>query len=72
MNISVEMTAMQLSDLQEHMAQLVQYYESDVAMLGRINKSATGAALPYLHVLLKKRLKQLNSIDELWVLLTRY
>ena len=71
MSILVEMETKQLSELQQHMDQLVKYYESDVAALGRMGEFVTGDALKALEELIQIRLNQLNSADRLWDMLTQ-
>lgn len=72
MAIQLEVSSEELNELQEHMAYLVHYYESDVAVLGRAEDYVTGNALDYLQKLLKKRVELLDSADHLWCLLSRY
>lgn len=71
MNIQLSLSSQELSDLQQHMARLVKYYEFDVSALGRVESYVEGEVLSYVQILLRNRLKQLDSADQLWDLLTR-
>ena len=42
MSIKVEMNTQELSDLQQHMARLVEYYESDIRFLGVVRGCTEG------------------------------
>ncbi len=73
MAIKFEMSIKDLGDLQMHMEQLLEYYESDVIALGRIERHVNGDALKYLKKLEKKRLEQLDNADYIFnIIVDRY
>jgi hypothetical protein len=71
MSIKVEMNTQELSDLQQHMARLVEYYESDIRFLGVVRGCTEGHTQAYAQRLMCDRMEQLNSADALWGLLAQ-
>lgn len=71
-DIKLELSGGDLSDLQQHMARLIQYYETDLGSLGRMEAYAAGVGLTALRELIQTRLEQLDSAERLAELLSRY
>lgn len=71
MSITVEMNTQELSDLQQHMAKLVEYYESDIRFLGVVRGYTEGYTQAYAQRLMCDRMEQLSSADALWSLLAQ-
>ena len=71
MSMQLPLNSLQLSDLQDHMARLVEYYQSEITALGNAEPHVTGTALDFLHAQLQDRLERLDSADYLWTLLCR-
>lgn len=72
MGITVTLESGQLTDLQQHMANLVRYYESDLTALGLLGDCPSTAGAAYAKELMHDRLEQLSSADHLWSLLAQY
>lgn len=73
MSIMVELESRQLSDLQQHLANLVRYYESDITALGLWGEHACGEAdtQAYAKKLMCDRMEQLSNADQLWSVLAQ-
>lgn len=71
MSIMVELESRQLSDLQQHLANLVKYYESDITALGLLGDHVFGEAdtQAYAKKLMRDRMEQLSNADHLWAVL---
>lgn len=72
MDIKLELSGGDLSDLQQHMARLIQYYEADLASLGRMEAYAADVGLTVLQEMIQTRLEQLDCAEHLAELLARY
>ncbi len=70
MDVILTLDGETVTELQQHMARLIGYYEADVASLGRI--SAAGEERGLLEDLIRDRLERLNSAEAICDLLTQY
>ncbi len=70
MDVILTLDGETVTELQQHMARLIAYYEADVAALGRI--SAAGASRVLLEDLIRDRLERLSSAEVICDLLAQY
>lgn len=70
-NLQLEIKVRELDDLQQHIANLLEYYESDIRLWGRLRERSQGSTRAYAQELMCDRLEQIENTNHLWYVLTQ-